>query len=322
MKTSAITLNEFADTVLAVPPLARRSDLSINPQANAQLIRHIESGGIRTLLYGGNANIYHMPLREYAPLLEMLAEAAGPETRVIPSIGPDFGKMIEQAQMLRGTGYRTAMVLPMQGFTTPEGVADGIARFVDAAGIPVTLYVKSEHYIDLDRLQELVEGGQVLCVKYAVVRPDPAQDAYLQGMIDRISTARIVSGMGERPVLSHVGAWGLTSFTTGSGCLAPRACMGLLKALKAGDKDKAQMLYNAFLPLETLRDNVSLIRVLHDAVSWSGLADMGAHLPLLSPTPEAMRPPVQAAARELLAFDLTQTHPSPQTRQTGSAALH
>jgi dihydrodipicolinate synthase/N-acetylneuraminate lyase len=122
-------------------------------------------------------------------------------------------------------------------------------------------------------------------------------------MIERISTARIVSGMGERPVLSHVGVWGLTSFTTGSGCLAPRACMDLLRALKAGDSATAQVLYNAFMPLETLRDNVSLIRVLHDAVTWSGLADMGAQLPLLSATPPAMHAPVEAAARALLAFE-------------------
>jgi dihydrodipicolinate synthase/N-acetylneuraminate lyase len=303
MKTSAISLDEFASSVLAVPPLARHADLSINAAANQKLISHIEGGGITTLLYGGNANIYHLPLREYAPLLEMLAAAAGPQTRVIPAIGPDFGKMIEQAQILKGTGYRTAMVLPMQGFTTPEGVADGIERFVEAAGMPITLYIKSEQYIDLDRLQRLVESQHVLCVKYAVVRTDPGQDPYLKEMIERISTARIVSGMGERPVLSHVGVWGLTSFTTGSGCLAPRACMDLLRALKAGDGARAQVLYNAFMPLETLRDNVSLIRVLHDAVSWSGLADMGAHLPLLCSTPDAMHAPVEAAARALLAFE-------------------
>jgi hypothetical protein len=38
-------------------------------------------------------------------------------------------------------------------------------------------------------------------------------------------------------------------------------------------------------------------------VSWSGLADMGAQLPLLSATPAAMRVPVEAAARSLLAFE-------------------
>ena len=136
-----------------------------------------------------------------------------------------------------------------------------------------------------------------------MVRADTGQDPYLKEMIERISSARIVSGMGERPVLSHIGDWGLTSFTTGSGCLAPRACMDLLRALKAGDRARAQGLYDAFMPLETLRDNVSLIRVLHDAVSWSGLADMGAQLPLLSATPAAMRVPVEAAARSLLAFE-------------------
>jgi 4-hydroxy-tetrahydrodipicolinate synthase len=303
MKTSAATIEEFAQSVLAVPPLARRPDLSLDVAANQALIRHIESGGIHTLLYGGNANLYHMPVGEYAAFLEMVAGAAGPQTRVIPAIGPDYGKLIEQARLLRGTGFQTAMVLPMQGFTTPEGVADGIERFVQTAGMPVTLYLKSEQYLDLDRLQRLVEGGLVLCVKYAIVRPDTNEDAYLKGLIERISAARIVSGMGERPVLSHLGHWGLASFTTGSGCLAPRLCMELLQALKAGNMAAAQPLYDAFMPLETLRDNVSLIRVLHDAVSWSGLADMGAQLPLLSATPAAMRPAVEAAAKTLLALN-------------------
>ena len=303
MKQTALSLKEFTDSVLAVPPLARRQDLSMDEAANRALIRHIESGGIRTLLYGGNANLYHMPLREYAPMLALLADAAGPDTRVIPSVGPDFGKMIEQADLLRHSGYQTAMVLPMQGFTSPQGVAEGISRFVDRAGMPVTLYIKSEQYIDLDTLQALVESKKVLCVKYAVVRPDPDDDPFLQALIARISSRRIVSGMGERPVLSHLGHFGLASFTTGSGCIAPKACMALLRALQRQDMTEARRLHDLFLPLETLRDSVSLIRVLHDAVSWSGVADMGAQLPLLSPSPPAMRGEIEATAKQLLAAD-------------------
>jgi dihydrodipicolinate synthase/N-acetylneuraminate lyase len=303
MKQTALSLEEFTASVLAVPPLARRNDLSIDEAANRTLIRHIESGGIRTLLYGGNANLYHMPLREYAPMLALLADAAGPDTRVIPSVGPDFGKMIEQADLLRNSGYQTAMVLPMQGFTTPQGVAEGISRFVDRAGMPVTLYIKSEQYIDLDTLQALVESHKVLCVKYAVVRPNPNDDPFLQGLIARISSRRIVSGMGERPVLSHLGHFGLASFTTGSGCIAPKACMALLRALQRHDMAEAERLYSLFLPLETLRDSVSLIRVLHDAVTWSGVADMGAQLPLLSSSPQSMRGEIEATAKQLLAAD-------------------
>ncbi len=57
---TTLTPERLAASVLAVPPLCRNSDLSLAEAENAKLIRHIESGGIRTLLYGGNANFYHI----------------------------------------------------------------------------------------------------------------------------------------------------------------------------------------------------------------------------------------------------------------------
>lgn len=61
--------------------------------------------------------------------------------------------------------------------------------------------------------------------------------------------------------------------------------LALLQAAKAGDRETAQRLYDPFLPLETLRDDISLIRVLHDAVTFATIVDMGPILPLLSSTP-------------------------------------
>src|SRR6201999_1151596 len=100
MNESQIVEREFASTVMAAPPLARRADLSLDIDANQKLIRHIEAGGVRTLLYGGNANFYHVAVSEYHHLLDMLAASAAPTTRVIPAIGPDFGKMLDQARIL------------------------------------------------------------------------------------------------------------------------------------------------------------------------------------------------------------------------------
>ena len=303
MNTSPLSAEEFSGSVLAVPPLARRADLSLDAGQNRTLIRHIEAGGVRTLLYGGNANFYHASVHEYGELLAMLADSAASATRVIPAIGPDFGKMMDQARVLRGTGYRTAMVLPMQGFTTPEGLVEGISRVVDFLGMPVTLYLKDEASIGVEALGRLVDDGRVLVVKYAVVRNDPADDAYLQALMARITPARIVSGMGERPTLVHLAKFGLASFTTGSGCIAPGPCQRLFHALKAGDLNAARPIYDRFMPLETLRDSISLIRVLHDAVTLSGLADMGPHLPLLSASPQARHAEIRAAASDLLAYN-------------------
>lgn len=302
MKTTPLQIAEFGDAVLAVPPLARRADLRLDRAQNARLVRHMEAGGHRTLLYGGNANLYHCSVPEFGQMLEELAADAAEGTRVIPSIGPDFGKMMEQAKLLRGSGYRTAMLLPMAGFTTPEGVAEGIRRFVDAADMPITLYLKSESYIDVQTLGRLVDEGRIVAVKYAIVRDDPAEDPYLERLVRRIPVAQIVSGMGERPALVHMRRFGLASFTTGSGCIAPRACLALFGAAKRGDP-AADALHARFLPMEDLRESISLIRVLHDAVTLSGIADMGAHLPLLSPCPADSMESIRAAAQALLAYD-------------------
>ncbi|MBU3738853.1 MAG: dihydrodipicolinate synthase family protein [Rhodoferax sp.] len=303
MKTSALALEELSHSVLAVPPLARMADGSLAEAANRSLAAHLEAGGMRILLYGGNANLYHQPVSEFEAMLDLLERITGPETRVIPSIGPDYGKMHDQALMLRRSACRTAMVLPMQGVTSPEGVVEGVRRVSDRAAMPLTLYLKGEGVVRAADVQALVASGHIWCIKYAVVRPDPLQDPLLRDLLDRIGGERIVSGMGERPVLDHVGRTGLVSFTTGSGCLAPRTCLALLRALQSGQHDLAAGLHQRFMPLENLRESISLIRVLHDAVSWSGLADMGPQLPLLSSTPESARAAVTAQARVLLDQD-------------------
>src|SRR5580698_2616905 len=165
MNVSPIVESEFASTVMAVPPLARRADLSLDANENLKLIRHIEAGGVRTLLYGGNANLYHVAVSEYRELLDLLAESAGPGTRVIPAIGPDYGKMLDEARILAQTSYRTAMVLPLTGFTTSQGIEDGLSRIAETAGMPLTLYIKSEEYVDVDTLARLVERGTLIAIK-------------------------------------------------------------------------------------------------------------------------------------------------------------
>jgi dihydrodipicolinate synthase/N-acetylneuraminate lyase len=303
MKVSPILDSEFSATVMAVPPLARRADFTLDAAENLKLIRHIEAGGVRTLLYGGNANLYHVAVSEYRELLDMLADSAGPDTRVIPAIGPDYGKMLDQARILAQTPYRTAMVLPLAGFTTSEGVEAGLTRIVDAAGIPLTLYVKSENYVDVDTLARMVERGTLLAVKYAIVRDDPSDDPYLTRLLQSVPASKVVSGMGERPAIVHLRDFGLAAWTTGSGCIASNAVTALLHAIKAGRAEEAQRLYDAFMPLETLRDDISLIRVLHDAVTFSKIADMGPILPLLSASPAQEHAGIDRATQALLAFE-------------------
>ena len=214
--------DDLSRSVLAVPPLARRPDLRLDRAANAALIGYLERGGISTLMYGGNANLYHVGVSDYAELLDQLLELARPDTWVIPSIGPDFGKMLDQADLLRDRPYPTAMVLPSTAPSTVAGAEAGIARVAERLGRPLIVYLRGETFLDPPAIRRLVERGLVRAVKYGITRAEPRQDPFLRRLIDEVDRRIVVSGMGERPAIVHWQEFGLAGFTSGSVCARSR----------------------------------------------------------------------------------------------------
>lgn len=301
MLTTPLSPDHVRRSVMAVPPLARMANGRIDAAANAAIIRHIEAGGVRLLLYGGNANVYHLPLGEYEPLLELLAGTAGPETLVVPAAGPTYGLLLEHARMLRGSGYPTAMVLPQQGVTTSAGVATGIRKFVEAAEMPALVYIKHDGFLEPADVAALVSDGLVSGIKYATVRTDTSEDSYLRELVGVVDPRIVISGIGEQPAIVHLRDFGLGGFTTGCGCVAPRLSQRLLATALAGRWEEAERIRRVFEPLEDLRNAISPIRVLHEAVAAAGIASTGPLLPLLDLVEEAHRPAIAAAARALVA---------------------
>ena len=293
-------IDGLANSVIAVPPLARNPDLTVNRQANAALIRHIEHGGVRTLMYGGNANFQNIGLYEYGAVLDMLLELADHTTRVIPSVGPDFGKMMDQAELLRTRPFSGVMILPAKSAYTPPGLEEGIRRLADRLGRAVILYVRSEDYLSPVAIERIVASGAVECVKYAVIRNDPRIDPFLRELVSRIGGELVISGIGERPAVTHLHYFRVASFTSGSVCIAPRLSQSILAAARKQDFARAEALRALFLPLEDCRDRYDPIRVLHDAVTLSDIADMGPMLPLMSNLDEERLGEVRHAARTLL----------------------
>jgi len=303
VKTTPVTPADLAASVLSVPPLARRADLTLNPEANRALIRHLQDGGVRTLMYGGNANFYHLAISEYAAALDFLADAAGLDTWVIPSAGADYGKLMDQAAILRTRNFPTAMALPFGNPSNDSGVATALRRFADKLGKPIIAYVKGLGYIEPATLGKLAKDGVLCAIKYAVVLKDPKKDPYLDELVQHVSRDIIISGIGERPAIVHLRDFGLKCFTSGSVCVAPRGSMKILALLKAKKYDEAGKIRAAYIPLEDQRDARGPIRVLHDAITLAGIADMGPMLPMVSNLEPAEKAAVKAAAVALLEHD-------------------
>lgn len=282
MQTRPVTPEDLARSVIAVPPMARDRDLKFHRGENEKIVRHIEKGNVNILLYGGNANFYHIAPSEYEQVLGELASIAAPDTLVIPSAGPAYGVMMDQADIIKGTDYPTVMVLPHQGLTTSEGVVRGLGRFAEKIGRPIVVYIKYGDYLSVEGTKELVDAGIVSWIKYAIVRENPADDPFLSRLVDVVDPRIIVSGIGEQPVIEHLVDFKVNGFTAGCVCVRPDLSDRLLKAVQAGDLELARRIQAIFRPLEDLRNGINPVRVLHEAVRLSGIADTGPALPLLS----------------------------------------
>jgi dihydrodipicolinate synthase/N-acetylneuraminate lyase len=299
-----ITPSDLAG-IFAVPPLPRKRDARrrLDLDAGEALVRHIAAGGITRFLYGGNAFLYHVTMDEFDVLLGWLASFP-PSRWAIPSLGPSFGRAMDQARLLRRHAFRCAMMLPCGDPRDALGMEAGLREIADAAGLPLVLYLKSEDGFGaareegLDAIARLMDDGIAVAIKYAVVREDPRDDDYLEGLLHRVERSRVVSGMGERPAIVHLRDFGLEGFTTGSGCLAPAACGTLLAACQAANWEQAEHIRAGFMPLEDLRDAWGPARVLHHAIELAGIAPTGPIPPYVSPlaSPQLERLSAVAAA--------------------------
>jgi dihydrodipicolinate synthase/N-acetylneuraminate lyase len=309
MKTVPVSPEDLRG-VFAVPPLSRNRDAtrSIDFENSDLIVHHISSGGISRFIYGGNAFLYHVTLYEFGQLSDWLSTFPA-DLWAIPSIGPSYGRAMDQASMLRPYSFPCVMILPCGDPRDARGLERGYREIAEAADAKVIVYLKQESNwgtdkeAGLDALGRLVDEGICIGIKYAVVRDDPSKDAYLEALLDRVDSKFVISGIGERPAIIHLRDWKLAGFTTGSGCIAPRLSQMIFEASAQNDFETAMNLRAEFLALEDLRDAWGPAEVLHFATDLAGIAETGSVPPYLSDLSAEQAQSLAAVARRLMEVD-------------------
>ncbi len=288
-----------------MPPLCRTEDGRLDFDESGKIVRHIAGGGIKNFLYGGNAFLYHITLAEYEMLLDWCG--AWPEDHwMIPSAGPSYGRAMDQAPLLRRHPFPAVMLLPCADPRDAAGLERGYRAFADACGLPLIVYLKDESNFGadkeagLDAVGRLVRDGVCFAIKYAVVRKNPAEDPYLDGLLQRVDRKHVISGIGERPAIVHMRDWNLPGFTTGSGCVAPSLSRALYESNCDARWAQSEEIRQNFIPLEDLRDAWGPARVLHAATELAGIARTGPIAPYTTGITESQQNQLKPVARELV----------------------
>ena len=188
MRTSALTTDDFRG-VFPVPPLCRNNDArrTINFAETEKIARHIAAGGIRNFLYGGNAFLYHLTLAEFEALLDW-------------SNGPDDSfLMIPERRPVVRTGARSSPscaatpsdrdAAPVPTHATCRPLERGIAISPKPASCISRTRTISARAKPVSMPARLVRAKRSPS-NYAVVRKNPSEDAYLDGLLKRVDHKR------------------------------------------------------------------------------------------------------------------------------------
>lgn len=304
MKTSPVTPADLISSIIALPPLARAPDGTLDRAENLRATQWLAGAQVSAFMYGGVANMFNASIAEYAPILDLIESLAPPDAWVVPAIGADFGKAREQIEILRGRAFPTAILLPFAPVQS-QGVATGLRRLSDRFGRPLMVFYKTTDYLTAADAAALLADGVLCCVEYGVA-PDPSGEfPYLVELLDLVGDAgRVIDGAGEKSIVA-TSRFGLRGYTSGSGLIAPHLSMALLAAVRRRDAARAAELAAEFAPFEDLRARFSPIPVVHAAVQLAGIADAGALGPFFAPSPEpAALEEIAAAALDLKARSL------------------
>lgn len=285
--------------VLVVAITPRTADGVIDLKGVRRNVRYLVDNGAHFLMpMCGTGLVYDATLEEFEQVTAAFVDAASSDALVVPGIGPGYGRALEMAAIARGLGVAGAMVMPVIGPASSEGVIAGLGRIAARAGFPLVLYQRRLDIMPVDRVLELCRRDDVVGLKYAVDDLETFR-RLVEGAGDACA---MVCGMAEDPSVRYLRA-GAVGFSSGMANFVPRMSLSLLTAFRRGDLAQAERIRKAMVPFEDLRGESGgrySAAALHAAMACAGLAG-GPVVPFVEDVAPADLPRVHALMAVLLA---------------------
>ena len=237
--------------IIAYPVTPFAADrTNVDVKRLAALIDRLVGSGVHAIApLGSTGELAYLEEPEFDAVVDTtIATVAGRLPVVVGISDVTTTKTIRRAQYAQQAGAQAVMILPVSYWKlTEREIAQHSRSVSDAIDIPIIAYNNpATSGVDMSP-QLLVEMFEKID-NVAMVKESTGDLTRMQ-RIAELSGGRLPFYNGSNPLVLDALRAGAAGWCTAAPCLRPQPCIDLYEAVRAGDLDKSQSLYDDLKPL-------------------------------------------------------------------------
>lgn len=237
--------------IIAYPVTPFAADrTNVDVKRLAALIDRLVGSGVHAIApLGSTGELAYLEEPEFDAVVDTtIATVAGRLPVVVGISDVTTTKTIRRAQYAQQAGAQAVMILPVSYWKlTEREIAQHYRSVSDAIDIPIIAY-NNPATSGVDMSPELLVEMFEKIDNVAMVKESTGDLTRMQ-RIAELSGGRLPFYNGSNPLVLDALRAGAAGWCTAAPCLRPQPCIDLYEAVRAGDLDKSQSLYDDLKPL-------------------------------------------------------------------------
>lgn len=233
-----------------VTPFAADSAATIDTAALTALVDRLIGAGVHAIApLGSTGELAYLDENEFDTVVDTTISAVDGRVPVVVGVSDlTTAKTIRRAQYAEKAGADAVMVLPVSYWKlTEREIVEHYRSIGEAIGIPIMAY-NNPATAGIDMSPELLVTMFETIDNLTMVKESTGDLSRMQ-RIAELSGGQLPFYNGSNPLVLEALKAGASGWCTAAPCLRPQPCIELYDAVRAGEVDKAQKIYDELKPL-------------------------------------------------------------------------
>ncbi|WP_163748346.1 dihydrodipicolinate synthase family protein [Mycobacterium noviomagense] len=236
--------------IIAYPVTPFASDDTIDTAALSGLVDRLVRAGVHAIApLGSTGELAYLDENEFDTVVDTTISAVDGRVPVVVGVSDvTTAKTIRRARYAEKAGADAVMVLPVSYWKlTEREIVQHYRSIGEAIGIPTMAY-NNPATAGIDMSPELLVKMFETVDNLTMVKESTGDLSRMQ-RIAELSGGRLPFYNGSNPLVLEALKASASGWCTAAPCLRPQPCIDLYDAVRAGDVDKAQKMYDELKPL-------------------------------------------------------------------------